>query len=139
MLNPDIDTLKQVTAEARYLAKYLEAAVQVQALDSENLDLEQALEEALRIGCLNATADLVKQAAQLEQATAKLYNAWTQMNKLAERVFVDSGSSTPQLRNLLSHLEPLTSQTLEVQLGDPESPLSHMVRLRLLSADGGDE
>ena len=139
MLNPDIDTLKQVTAEARYLAKYLEAAVQVQALDSENLDLEQALEEALRIGCLNATADLVKQAAQLEQATAKLYNAWTQMNKLSERVFVDSGSSTPQLRNLLSHLEPLTSQTLEVQLGDPESPLSHMVRLRLLSADGGDE
>ena len=73
MLNPDIDTLKQVTAEARYLAKYLEAAVQVQALDSENLDLEQALEEALRIGCLNATAELVKQAAQLEQSTAKLY------------------------------------------------------------------
>ncbi len=136
MLNPDIDTLKQVTAEARYLAKYLEAAVQVQALNSENLDLEQALEEALRIGCLNATADLVKQAAQLEQATAKLYSAWSQMNKLAERVFVDSGSSTPHLRNLLSHLDPLTSQTLTVQLGDPESPLSQKVRLRILPADG---
>jgi hypothetical protein len=136
MLNPDIDTLKQVTAEARYLAKYLEAAVQVQALNSENLDLEQALEEALRVGCLNATADLVKQASQLEQATTKLYNAWSQLNKLSERVFVDSGASTPHLRNLLSHLEPLTGQTLEVQLGDPESPLSHKVRLRLLSADG---
>jgi hypothetical protein len=139
MLNPDIDTLKQVTAEARYLAKYLEAAVQVQALDSENLDLEQALEEALRIGCLNATADLVKQASLLEQATAKLYSAWTQMNKLAERVYVDSGASTPHLRRLLNHLEPLTSQTLEVQLGDADSPLSHMVRLQLLSADGGSE
>jgi hypothetical protein len=139
MLNPDIDTLKQVTAEARYLAKYLEAAVQVQALNSESLDLEQALEEALRIGCLNATADLVKQASQLEQAIAKLYSSWSQMNKLAERVFVDSGASTPHLRDLLTHLEPLTSQTIEVQLGDPESPLSHMVRLRLLSADGGEE
>lgn len=138
-LNPDIDTLKQVTAEARYLAKYLEAAVQVQALTSENLDLEQALEEALRLGCLNATADLVKQAAQLEQATAKLYNAWTQLNKLAERVYVDSGASTPHLRNLLAHLEPLTNQTLEVQLGDPESPLSHMVRLRLLSPEPGED
>ncbi len=138
-LNPDIDTLKQVTAEARYLAKYLEAAVQVQALSSDELDLEQALEEALRIGCLNATADLVKQASQLEQATAKLYGAWTQMNKLAERVYVDSGASTPHLRRLLNHLEPLTSQTIEVQLGDPESPLSHMVRLQLLSADGGSE
>jgi hypothetical protein len=138
-LNPDIDTLKQVTAEARYLAKYLEAAVQVQALNSDELDLEQALEEALRIGCLNATADLVKQASQLEQATAKLYSAWTQMNKLAERVYVDSGASTPHLRRLLNHLEPLTSQTIEVQLGDADSPLSHMVRLQLLSADGGRE
>ncbi|MEM6521128.1 MAG: hypothetical protein AAF892_07880 [Cyanobacteria bacterium P01_D01_bin.71] len=138
-LNPDIDTLKQVTAEARYLAKYLEAAVQVQALNSDALDLEQALEEALRIGCLNATADLVKQASQLEQATAKLYSAWTQINKLAERVYVDSGASTPHLRNLLSHLEPLTNQTLEVQLGDPESPLSHRVRLQLLAAAPGEE
>jgi len=136
-LNPDIDTLKQVTAEARYLAKYLEAAIQVQALNSDELDLEQALEEALRIGCLNATADLVKQASQLEQATAKLYSAWTQMNKLAERVYVDSGASTPNLRRLLNHLEPLTSQTIEVQLGDADSPLSHMVRLQLLSAEGG--
>ncbi|MGD1859819.1 MAG: hypothetical protein ACFB0E_07600 [Leptolyngbyaceae cyanobacterium] len=116
----------------------MEAAVQVQALNNDDLDLEQALEEALRIGCLNATADLVKQASQLEQATAKLYGAWTQINKLAERVYVDSGASTPHLRNLLSHLEPLTSQTLEVQLGDPESPLSHKVRLQLLAADSGD-
>ncbi|MBE7380981.1 MAG: hypothetical protein F6J95_006190 [Leptolyngbya sp. SIO1E4] len=135
MLNPDIDTLKQVTAEARYLAKYLDAAVQVQALNSDNLDLEQGLEEALRIGCLNATADLVNQAAQLEQATAKLYNAWNRLNKLAERVYVDSGSSTPHLRNLLAHLEPLTNETLEVQLGDPESPLSQIVRLKLLSPE----
>lgn len=131
-LNPDIDTLKQVTAEARYLAKYLEAAMQVQALDSDNLDLELALEEALRIGCLNATSDLVNQAAQLEQATAKLYNAWNRLNKLAERVFVDSGTSTPNLRNLLAHLEPLSQQTIEVQLGDPESTLSQTVRLKLL-------
>lgn len=131
-LNPDIDTLKQVTAEARYLAKYLDAAVQVQALNSENLDLEQALEEALRIGCLNATADLVNQAAQLEQATAKLYNAWNRLNKLAERVYVDSGSSTPHLRNLLAFLEPLTNENIEVQLGDVDSPLSQTVRLKLL-------
>ena len=45
-INPNVDTLKQVTAEARYLSKYLEAAVQVQALDQESLDLEQALEQA---------------------------------------------------------------------------------------------
>lgn len=131
-LNPDLDTLKQVTAEARHLAKYLDAAAQVQALNAESINLEAALEEALRIGCLNATADLVNLAAALEQATAKLYTTWKRLNKLAERVYVDSGASTPHLRELLAHLEPLTQQTLTVQLGDADSPLSQTVRLQVI-------
>jgi hypothetical protein len=131
-LNPDLDTLKQVTAEARYLAKYLEAAVQVQALNHDSLDLETALEEALRVGCLNATADMVNQAAQLEQAVAKLYNTWNRLSKLSERVFVDSGVSTPNLRELLAHLDPLTNTTLTVQIGEADSPLAHTVRLKIL-------
>ncbi|WP_008308880.1 hypothetical protein [Leptolyngbya sp. PCC 6406] len=136
-LNPDLDTLKQVTAEARYLAKYLEAAVQVQALNHEGLDLENALEEALRVGCLNATADMVNQAAQLEQTVAKLYNTWNRLTKLSERVFVDSGASTPHLRELLARLDPLTSTTLTVQIGDADSPLAHTVRLKILPAIDG--
>ena len=53
--SPDVDTVKQVTNSARYLAKYLSAAQQVQVLDQESLDLESALEEALRTGCLFPT------------------------------------------------------------------------------------
>lgn len=131
-LSPDVDTLKQVTAEARYLAKYISAATQVQALNQPSLDLEMALEEALRIGCLNATADLVNQAAQLEQAAAKLYTAWKRANSLAERVYVDSGASTPHLRSLLSHLGTVTSDLVTVQIGDPESPLAQTVRIKVL-------
>lgn len=130
--SPDVDTLKQVTAEARYLSKYLGAATQVQSLKHESLDLERALEEALRIGCLNSTADLVNQAAQLEQAIAKLYTTWKRINSLSERVYLDSGASTPHLRALLDHLSPLTGEVLELQLGEPGSSFSRTVRLRLL-------
>ncbi|WP_346289839.1 hypothetical protein [Sphaerothrix gracilis] len=134
-LNPDVDTLKQVTAEARYLSKYLAAAVQVQALNRDDLNLEQALEEALRVGCLNATADLVNQAAQLEQAVAKLYTSWQRVKKLADRVYVDSGASTPHLRSLLDCLGPLTSEIIEIQLGEADSSLARTIRLRVLSTD----
>lgn len=130
--NPDVDTIKQVTAEARFLAKYLNSATQVQALNREGLDLETALEEALRIGCLNATADLVNQASQLEQLIAKLYTTWKRLNSLAERVYLDSGSSTPQLRSLLAYLTPLSGKTLEVQLGDPDGSFSRRIRLNIL-------
>lgn len=114
--NPDVDTVKQVTAEARYLAKYLEAAAKVQAFEPESLNLEQALEEALRLGCLSTTADIVNQAAQLEQCLVKLYFTWKRLGSLSERLYLDSGASTPQLRTLLACLNNLTGAMLETPL-----------------------
>jgi hypothetical protein len=133
--SPDVDTVKQATVEARYLAKYLSAAVQVQALNQSSLDLELALEEALRVGCLSSAADLLNQASQLEQAVIKLHAAWKRLNSLAERLYLDSGASTPNLRALLDQVSPLTHDLLEVNLGDPDSHFSQVVRLRILPDD----
>jgi hypothetical protein len=133
--NPEVETVKQVTAEARYLAKYLTAAAQVQILNHESIDLEAALEEALRIGALNSTADLVNNASQLEQMATKLYTTWKRLNSLAERVFIDSGESTPNLRALLSCLTPLSNETIEVNLGEEGTAFSHPIRLKILTDD----
>mgnify|MGYP006906091878 FL=1 len=117
--NPDIDTLKQATTEARQLAKYLKSAAQVQALTEENVDIETALEEAQRIGCLSIAADLVNQASQMEQSIAKLYMTWKKISNLADRLYVDTGASTPNLRALLSCVEPLGGEVMELQLSGP--------------------
>jgi hypothetical protein len=132
--NPDIDTLKQVTAEAKYLAKYLLSSAQTQALNDRSLNLEQALEEALRLGCVNTAADLVAQAAQLEQMVAKLYTTWKRVGGLVDRLYTDTGSSTPQLQKLLRCLEPLSGELLEVQIGEAgiHSNRSGLVRLQVL-------
>lgn len=132
--NPDLDTLKQVTSEARYLARYLESAGQVQALQNPSLNLELALEEALRVGCLSSAADLVNQAAQMEQVMVKLFLTWRRMVNLSERLYVDSGSSTPHLRTMLSCLGQLSSEVVETPLtgaGD------RLVRLQILSDGAG--
>lgn len=127
--SPDVDTVKQVTAEARYLAKYLEVASRVQALSNGSLNLELALEEALRIGCLSSTADLVNHAAQLEQLTIKLFLTWKRLNSLSERVYLDSGESTPHLRTLLSCLGNLSNEVIETPLDDMSD---RRVRLQIL-------
>ncbi len=114
--NPVVDTIKEVTTEARYLAKYLDAAASVQALNNDSLDLERALEEALRLGCINVAADLVNQASQLEQTIAKLYTTWKRIGSLADRLYVDTGASTPNLRSLLGCLENLAGEVIEVDL-----------------------
>ncbi|OCR01774.1 hypothetical protein BCD67_14245 [Oscillatoriales cyanobacterium USR001] len=127
--NPDVDTVKQLTSDARNLSKYLDAAAQVQALNQSHLDMEMALEEALRIGCLNTAADVVKQAALLEQTTAKLYTVWKRLSGLSDRLYVDTGASTPNLRLLLGCLDTLSGEVIEVDLGDGE----RTIRLQILS------
>lgn len=136
--NPDLDTLKQITAEAKSLAKYLSAAAHVQAIDNTGINLEQALEEALRLGCMNSVADFVNQAAQVEQTIAKLYTGWTRLGKLADRLYVDTGESTPQLRSLLQALSRLTGSTLELEWGADESAI-HATLIRLhIEAESDD-
>ena len=126
--NPDVDTLKQVTTEARNLAKYLKGAAQVQALTQENVDIETALEEAQRVGCLSIAADLANQASQIEQTIAKLYMTWKRIGNLADRLYVDTGASTPNLRSLLTCLEPLGGEIMELQLS---GATEHTIRLQI--------
>ncbi len=131
---PDVDTVKQVTAEARYLAKYLESAARVQALSNGSLNLELALEEALRVGCLSSTADLVNHAAQLEQTIVKLFLTWKRLTSLSERVYLDSGQSTPHLRTLLSCLGNLSGDVIETPMDDMSD---RVVRLQILNTEEG--
>lgn len=130
--SPDIDTAKTLTTSARNLAKYLDAAAQVQALRKNPIDIEMALEEALRLDCLSTASDLVKQATQLEQMVGKLYTTWKRIGKLADRLYVDTGASNPNLRSLLTALESLSGDVIEVQLDDT-GELS--VRLRIMTED----
>jgi hypothetical protein len=130
--NPDVDTVKSMTSNAKSLAKYLDAAAQVETLRESNLDLEMALDEALRLDCLNITADLVKQATQLEQNVGKFYTNWKKLGSVADRLYVETGASTPHLRSLLSCLEKLTSEVIELRLDEAGEK---MLRLRFLSEE----
>ncbi len=130
--SPDIDTVKTLTTEARNLSKYLDAAAQVQTLRKAPIDMAMALEEALRLDCLNVAADLVKQANNLEQTVGKLFTTWKRLGSLADRLYVDTGASNPHLRSLLTCLDTLTSDTIEVQLDEAGE---QSVRLRVISDD----
>ncbi|MEM9540975.1 MAG: hypothetical protein AAGA60_15920 [Cyanobacteria bacterium P01_E01_bin.42] len=130
--NPDIDTVKNLTSSAKNLSKYLDSAARVQTLRKGAIDLEMALEEALRIDCLNTAADIVKQATSLEQMAAKLFTTWKRLSNLADRLYVDTGASNPHLRSMLTCLESLTGETIEVQLDDAGEKL---VRLKVISEE----
>jgi len=127
--NPDLETIKTLTAEAKNLARYLDSAAQSQTLREGAIDVEQALEEALRIGCVDLTAELVRQTAQLEQTVTKLYTTWKRLSSSADRLYVDTGASTPNLRSLIACVERMTGKTIEVSLDETGE---NRVRLQIL-------
>ncbi len=128
--HPDVDTVKLLTTDAKNLAKYLDAAAQVQTLKKTPLDLEMALDEAVRLECLNTAADLVKQASSLEQIVGKLYTTWKRLGSLSDRLYVDTGASNPHLRSMLTSLESLSGEVIEVQLDEAGEKV---VRLRVIT------
>jgi hypothetical protein len=130
---PDVDTVKYLTTSARNLSKYLDSAAKVQTLKAFPIDIELALEEALRLDCLNTAADLLKQATQLEQCVAKLFTTWKRLGTLSDRLYVDTGASTPNLRSLLTAIESLTQEVIEVPLDEGGE---NTVRLRIITDVG---
>ena len=115
---PEIERIKDVTLTARWLTKAAEAGLAVRALQHESIDLEKAMQEAQRLDMLGLVADVVGQAQQLEQAVLKLHTSWLRLGGLHERLWLESGSSTPYLRSLLQGLESLSGSNLRVSLGE---------------------
>ena len=124
---PELERVKEVTSTARWLSKAADAALAVRAFQQGELDFEKALQEAQRLDALGLLADAVGQAQALESAVLKLHTSWRRLGGLHERLWVESGSSTPHLRELLTALQSLSGSTLRVSLGE----LAGGKRLRL--------
>jgi hypothetical protein len=124
---PELERVRDVTLTARWLDKAAQAALAVRAFQQGNLDFEKAIQEAQRLDALGLLADAVGQAQALESAVLKLHTSWRRLGGLQERLWVESGSSTPHLRELLTALQSLSGSTLRVSLGE----LAGGKRLRL--------
>jgi hypothetical protein len=124
---PELERVKDVTHTARWLHRAAEASLAVRAFQQGDLDFEKALQEAQRLDALGLLADAVGQAQALESAVLKLHTSWRRLGGLQERLWVESGSSTPHLRELLVTLQSLSGSTLRVSLGE----LAGGKRLRL--------
>jgi hypothetical protein len=115
---PELDRVRDVTHTARWLHRAAEASLAVRAFQQGDLNFGKALQEAQRLDALGLLADAVGQAQALESAVLKLHTSWRRLGGLQERLWLESGSSTPHLRELLTALQSLSGSTLRVSLGE---------------------
>ena len=87
-------------------------------MQSGNLDLDKATKEAQRLDSLGFLADAFTQAKTIESSVIRLYSAWRRLGDLNERLWVESGASTPHLRDVINTLQKLGGTTMRVPLGE---------------------
>jgi hypothetical protein len=75
----------------------------------------------------------MNQASQLEQAIAKLHTSWKRLRGLSDRLYVESGSSTPNLRSLLNAMQSLASEMITLPLSDVQD--GRQIRLQIHDED----
>ena len=116
--SPDVDSIKEITTAAKCLGKSNDASLSLRALQRENLNLEKATQEAQRIDALGYFADALTQAKSIEAAVMKLHSSWRRLGDINDRLWVESGSSTPYLRDVINALQSLSGATMRVSLGE---------------------
>lgn len=112
------EAVAAVTASARNLSAYWGAANRVRALEQAEVAIEPALEEALELGYLSATTELLEQAATLEQLVRKLQATQQRLGhlhaRLAAQASVQTDAENSPLRSLLAALTPLATLSCEI-------------------------
>ena len=114
---PELDAVRAATRTAHSMAKALEAASALHTLQDSGLNLDKAMGEAQRLEVLGILADILRHARQIEQAASQLNRSWQRLGDLHERLWLESGGSSPHLRQLLETLAPLSDSPIQVALG----------------------
>ncbi len=114
----DLESIKDVTTVARYMRKAIDASFALRAFQREDLDLEKATQEAQRLQLLGTLTDAFVQAKTIEASVLRMHTAWRKLGELYEKLWIDSGSSTPHLRAALDALQTLSGARIKVSLGE---------------------
>ncbi len=115
---PDLESVKDVTGVARCMGKAIDVSISLRAFQQLELNLEKATEEAQRLNTLGFLTDAFSQAKTVEASVLRLYTASRRLHDLHEKLWLESGSSTPHLRSVLNALQTLTGATMRISLGE---------------------
>tara|TARA_Y100001968_G_scaffold333708_1_gene398555 strand:+ start:1314 stop:2360 length:1047 start_codon:yes stop_codon:yes gene_type:complete len=115
---PEIELIKDMTSNARWISKSLDASLSLKSFQNKELNLEKAIHESQRLDSLGLLSDAFGQARAMESAVIKLYMSWKRVGSLYEKLWVESGSSTPYLREVLEALQVLVGHNIKVSLGE---------------------
>ncbi len=114
----------------RQIETIVDTATKIKTLENSSISVENLVEEAEPLGCLNTLSNLMKVAADLKKTAIKLYKLWRKLGGLSDRLYVDTGAMHLTIRSLLNCLALLSGEVIEVP---HDSSTNSSVRFKILS------
>ena len=127
------NTIKEVTNAAKWIGKSNDASLSLRVLQRDDLDIDKATKEAQRIDSLGYLADAFTQAKSIESSILRFHTAWRRLGDINEKLWLESGSSTPYLREVIKALQSLTGANMRVSLGEVFG--GKKIRLQIVEED----
>ncbi|NER39842.1 MAG: hypothetical protein F6J93_38905 [Oscillatoria sp. SIO1A7] len=115
----DAQDYKEIARSAKEAFNFMDETQALQFASSENEDFaEGVLGELIRTGVENIGSKLSKAAAKVEKLCAQLFLAHREYQHLSDRLYVETGASTPKTRELLKSLgQNLGPDKCSIKLG----------------------
>lgn len=110
----DIDEIKQTTRDAKALNKTLNKLPLITCLAEldDNALVEETLKESLYI---DLVSKVIAKAEQVQKLATKLYQSHSKLSKEVDKLYCETGASTPHLRQLLVGLDVLAGETIKIE------------------------
>jgi hypothetical protein len=110
----DADELKEVTKDIKGLNKVLNELPLVTCLANLNNDaiVGEILKESLYI---DLVSKVTTRAEQVQRLATKLYQSHRKLSKEVDRLYCETGASTPHLRRLIAGLDSLAGETIRIE------------------------
>lgn len=110
----DADELRQTTKDAKSLNKILDKLPLVACLSDLDKDavVAETLQESLYIDLVGKVS---VGAEQVQKLAVKLYQSHAKLSKEIDKLYCETGASTPHLRQLLVGLDVLAGETIKIE------------------------
>lgn len=108
------DNLELITQDIKDIVKINESLAATLTLRDVGLDANALKEQLKRVEAVSLGASFISAMVKVEKLARKLKQAWEKLGHLGERLFVETGVSTPEIRKLLGCADTLTQNVCRI-------------------------
>lgn len=108
------DNLELITQDIKDIVKINENLAATLTLRDTDLNANALKEQLKRVEAVSLGASFISAMAKVEKLARKLKQAWEKLGCLGERLFVETGVSTPEIRKLLGYADTLTQNVCRI-------------------------